>query len=374
MLLLRRKIKIDLQIILGCVALLIIIGLIFIYSSSSVYALEKFNSAHYFVRKQSIGLAIGIIGMIVASLLPLAYIKRWCPYFFWGSLGLTMMTYISHFTVHIHGSSRWMNILGLVFQPSELLKMSFIIYISYLLAKKENSMRSLTHTYLPLIVIIGVTSIVLLKQPDFGLTVTLGATAFFLMFIAQIPTTYMLGTLGFLAPVLLGLIYFRAYRLRRIMTFLNPWADPQGAGFQIIQSLIAIGSGNLWGVGISHSKQKFFYLPMQHTDFIFAIIAEETGFLGSFLLITLYATLFYVGIRLACYFKDPFCFFTTVGFFILTSLQTIINLAVASGLAPTKGTGLPFISYGNTALVCNLGMIGLIIAITRSALTNNETK
>jgi cell division protein FtsW len=159
------------------------------------------------------------------------------------------------------------------------------------------------------------------------------------------------------------LIAIRPYRMKRFLTFLNPWEDPQGAGFQIIQSLIAIGSGHWGGTGIAHSKQKFFYLPMQHTDFIFSIIAEESGFIGCFFLISLYMLLLYFGIRIAMQLPTVFAQLTVIGYTTLISLQTIINMAVATGLVPTKGIGLPFISYGNTALVCNLLMVSIITNI-----------
>jgi len=162
-------------------------------------------------------------------------------------------------------------------------------------------------------------------------------------------------------PLTILLVFLKPYRLHRILTFLNPWEDRQGAGFQIIQSLIAIGSGKWLGVGIAQSKQKFFYLPMQHTDFIFSIIAEEVGFIGALFLILLYVLLFYTGFRIAWHIKDPFCQFTVLGFIILINLQAIINLCVTTGLLPTKGIGLPFVSYGNSSLMCMLAIVGIII-------------
>jgi cell division protein FtsW len=202
---------------------------------------------------------------------------------------------------------------------------------------------------------------VLLKQPDFGLTVTLLITSGIMLFVAHIPLLYLVSTIAALIPVLITLVVIRPYRLNRILSFLNPWSDPQGSGFQIIQSLIAIGSGGLFGLGIGQSKQKFFYLPMQHTDFIFSIIAEETGFFGAFIIIMLFIALIYFGLRLATRFNTPFSFFATTGFICLIGLETAINIAVATALAPTKGIGLPFISYGNSALIGNLIMIGLIM-------------
>ena len=283
------------------------------------------------------------------------------PFFFLGALFLTMLTLIPSVGQIIHGSSRWLAFGGFSFQPSELLKMSLLVYLAYFLSKKKYAMLSLAHGYIPFLIILGITSIVLLHQPDFGLAVTLSATAFIMLLVIHIRLKYIMTTFISIIPIIGWLIYAQPYRLKRIMTFLNPWNDPQGAGFQIIQSLIAIGSGSFWGTGISHSKQKFFYLPMQHTDFIFSIIAEETGFFGASLLIMLFLGLLYVGLRISWRLKDPFCALVLFGFIILTSLQALINISVALGLLPTKGIGLPFVSYGNSSLLVNCGMIGLII-------------
>lgn len=362
----QRQLRFDLKLFLSCVAILVSIGLLFIYSSSSIFALERFGSAAFFVKKQGIGVLIGILALIIARILPLPFIKKTAALFFVGSLGLTTLTLYGPLAHTIHGARRWLFVPGFSFQPSELLKIAIIIFIAKILTAKGTTWTAGKRAYVPVLVVLGITSLVLLAQPDFGMTVAVATMAFTLLFVAQCPFSYLTATLAPLIPVVCMLIYLKPYRLKRILTFLNPWADPQGAGFQIIQSLIAIGSGNFWGVGISHSKQKFFYLPMQHTDFIFSIIAEETGFFGSFLLISLYMMFLYAGIRMACRFADPFSFFVTLGFVILTSLQAAINLAVATGLAPTKGVGLPFVSYGNTGLICNLFMVGLIINMVRN--------
>ena len=368
----QNSLKSDLHFFLFTVTILVIVGLVFIYSSSSIYALEKFDCPHYFVKKQIIGTLLGLIAMGIIFLIPINIIKKISPFIFLSSLLLTAMTLIKSFSLRIHGSSRWIKLCGFSFQPSEILKLTIIIYLAYFIAKKKDRLNSFTYAYLPIIIILSMTSLILLKQPDFGLTVTLIATTFMLLFVAKFNAKHLFLTILACIPAVISLIYLKPYRLKRILTFLNPWQDPKGAGFQIIQSLIAIGSGSLWGVGISQSKQKFFYLPMQHTDFIFSIIAEEIGFLGSLCIITLFIFFAYFGIRLSWQLKDPFYSFTILGFVILTSLQAIINLAVTTGLAPTKGVGLPFVSYGNTSLVCNLCMVGLIINIVYSYQYNHQ--
>lgn len=357
----QKQLQSDLKIFLALIGSLLIIGLLFIYSSSSVYALEKFGSAGYFVKKQCIGLVLGFIGLIIFRVLPLDFIKRASPYFFGGSLFITSLTLISNFSERIHGSRRWLYWHGFSFQPSELLKISLIIYLAYFLTKQDARLQSFKNGYLPFVSILGLVALLLLKQPDFGMMVTLITTAFLLFFTVQCKTKHLLITIATSLPTVGALIYMRPYRWQRILTFLNPWNDPQGAGFQIIQSLIAIGSGSLLGIGISHSKQKFFYLPMQHTDFIFSIIAEETGFIGSLAIITIYFLFLYFGLKIAWQLKKPFASLVTLGFVFLITLQTTINLAVTTGLAPTKGIGLPFVSYGISALFCSLCMVGVII-------------
>lgn len=343
------------------VILLITIGFIFIYSSSSVFALETCGSAAFFVKKQLVGLLIGIAGMIGIILLPLDLIKRSTPLFFIFSILLTYATLIPHIGMTINGSSRWLNLGGFSFQPSELLKVACILYLAVYIGKKKFLLRSFTHGYLPFLLLIGIAIAGLLKQPDFGQAVTIGSTSLIMFFIAQGSARHLFYTALVSLVGAICLVYLKAYRMRRVLVFLNPWADPKGAGFQIIQSLIAIGSGGIWGVGISHSKQKFFYLPMQHTDFIFSVIAEETGFVGITILISLYLLLLIFGIRIARTVKDQFTILVTLGSVFLINLQAAMNMFVASGLAPTKGIGLPFISYGNSSLICNLLLIGIII-------------
>lgn len=350
--------------------ILTIIGLLFIYSSSSVFAFEKYGDGSYFLKKQLKGFLLACFAFVVARLAPLSIIKKHAWLFFVGTLLITGLTLIPKFALNIHGSSRWLTIAGFSFQPSELLKIGFILYVASFLSKKESKKKSFVYCYVPLMVIIGTTSLILLKQPDFGLTVTLLLTGAIMMFVAHIPFKYLFGTAIASMPLLIVLIATRAYRLKRILTFLNPWNDPRGSGFQIIQSLIAIGSGGFWGMGIGQSKQKFFYLPMQHTDFIFSIIAEETGFFGSCILLSLFLMFLFFGMRIASRLHDSFSIYACVGFVTLITLEAAINIAVTTGLVPTKGIGMPFISYGNTALVCSFIMIALVMNMVYSQREN----
>lgn len=362
----QQKLKHDLSIFLLISATFIILGLIFVYSSSSYYALETLNQPLYFVKKQCFGILVGLFASYLGYILPMRLFKEISFFSLLGATMLTALPLINALSHKMHGSHRWLNIKGFIFQPSELLKVALVIYLASLLSRKKILNNTTHHTAVPLLLIMGVIGIILLKQPDFGCFATLFTTTLIMLFIANLPIRYFVGTIAIAAPLAFLLVYMQPYRWQRIITYLNPWQDPQGTGFQIIQSLIAIGSGGLWGSGIAQSQQKYFYLPMQHTDFIFAIMAEEIGFIGSLFFISLCILFLWYGFQLAWNVNNEFSIFLIQGITTIISLQFIINLLVSTGLAPTKGIGLPFISYGNTALVCNMFMIGLIANAVQS--------
>lgn len=353
-----QKIKYDLKVLLLLTLTFITLGIIFVYSSSSFYAFEKLQQPFYFVKKQCLGIVLGLIGFYIAKKIPIQFIQQTSFFLLLASALLTATT-LTPLGYKIHGSQRWLNIFGFIFQPSELLKIGIVIHLASFLMRKKITEKNTTNA-LPLLGIIGIISIMLLKQPDFGCMVTICTTTLIMFFIANLPIRYFAGAIATSIPLIFILIYTQPYRWQRIITYLNPWQDPQGSGFQIIQAMIAEGSGGLWGTGIAQSKQKFLYLPMQHTDFIFAIIAEEIGFVGSLFLLGLCTLFLWFGFRISWRLKDQFSVYLVQGITTIISLQFIINLSVATGLAPTKGIGLPFISYGNTALICNMIMIGLI--------------
>jgi cell division protein FtsW len=362
----KNSLRRDTRILVGISFILTMLGLLFIYSSSSVYAFEKFGSAHYFLKKQAFYLMPALCGFFAFALIPVRFFKRYAPYLFLFSLFLTALTSLPLLGLKVHGSNRWLQFYGMSMQPSEFLKLFLVIYIGFFIERKREYVKSFAHSYVPFLIVLSVTFLILLHQPDFGSIVTILLTALILLFVADFKMIHLLVTLMSAIPIGIALILSRTYRLNRILIFLNPWADPKGRGFQIIQSLIAIGSGNLWGLGISNSKQKYFYLPMQHTDFIFPIIAEETGFVGASLLIFLYILFCYFGIRIVTQLKNMFAMFTTLGFIVLISVQVVINLMVTTGLLPTKGLGLPFVGYGGTALLSLWSMIGLITNFVQS--------
>jgi cell division protein FtsW len=357
----RQKISHDAAIVQIIVATLLIVGIIFIYSASSFFSIEKYGTAFYYVKRQLIGLSLGIGAYFFARMIPLNFLSKTSLISLFVSLFFTALPMLNFVGKKMHGSHRWIRVLGFTFQPSECLKVAMVIYIASFLARKKNDLHSLKKSYLPVLTILAIVGIILLKQPDFGCAVTISATTLCMLFLANINLKYLGYTIFASLPGMLSLAYLQPYRWRRIITYLDPWKDPQGSGFQIIQSLIAVGSGGWWGVGIAQSQQKFFYLPMQHTDFIFSIIAEEIGWIGSLFIIALFIIFTFFSFKISWNLENIFAIYLVQGIAILISIQTIINLFVSTGLAPTKGIGLPFISYGNTALVCNIFMTGLIM-------------
>ena len=346
------------------VAILLIIGLVFIYSASSVYALENKSDAAFFVKKQFFAVILGLGAFTSMLLLPSNATKKLIPVFFWVTLALTALTLVPGLGVKTFGSKRWLK-LFVVFQPSEFLKCAFVGYVAQILARRSNKYIPLKRLYFNILFILGLVSIVLLAQPDFGMTVTCFITAFSLLLLVPGSAKYVWWTGLACLPALVLLIFFKSYRLKRILTFLDPWKDPEGSGFQIIQSLIAIGSGGFFGHGIGYSRQKFFYLPMQHTDFIMAIIAEETGFLGVLILISIYLLLLWTGIKWSRRVESSLAYYLIIGYTWLILFQVLMNTAVVSGLFPTKGLGLPFISYGSTAIVALLWYLGVVLRIAK---------
>lgn len=352
---------------LFCATLLTLIGLVFIYSSSSIFALEQIGSSYYFLKKQLLGVIVGIVLINLIGRVPFSVLHQCAPLIWLGVAFITLIPIIMPaFATTIHGSTRWLSIGGYSFQPSEFLKVATLPFLARIMSHKDFAHRPFLKAMFPVMVCSAITIAILLIQPDFGQAVLIMATTLALFAISY-STLFYLGLAAL--PVILGailLIIAKPYRLKRIATFLNPWDDPRGAGFQIIQSLIAIGSGGLFGVGIGQSHQKFFYLPMQHTDFIFSIIAEEAGFIGASFIIMIYLVLLYLGIKLAWHLHNPAALLTVFGIVVTISLQAIINLAVATGLAPTKGIGLPFISYGVSSLLAYSCMLGIVISCVRS--------
>ena len=282
------------------------------------------------------------------------------------SLFLLILVLIPGIGREVSGANRWFRFKFISFQPSELANIAVIIYIADFITRKENQIRTLLKGFLPPMLILGFTVLLILMQPDLGTSLALGMVVFIMLFVAGARLSYLLTVVLVTLPLLAVLIFSVPYRRMRIMAFLNPWLDPKGSGFQIIQSQIALGSGGIFGLGLGQSKQKLFYLPAAHTDFIFSIIGEELGLLGTLGVVILFMILLYQGFKVVKNASGKFGYFLSLGLVLIISFKAVINIGVSCGLLPTKGLPLPFISYGGSSLIFDMVSVGILMNIART--------
>ena len=356
--------KLHYPLLLLIVPVLVGIGIVMVYSSSSISADTRFGDSVHFLKRQSCFALIGLLLMFLVMNIRYQVLQRLVYPITIISFILLILVLIPGIGATIGGSSRWFRVGFLSFQPSELAKLTLIIFLAYSLSKKEKKIKSFSVGFLPHFILTLAMSGLVLLQPDFGTAMILLFLFFILMFVAGARIKYLASILGVMSVGCYFLISCVGYRLDRITAYLNPWEDPTATGFQIIQSFLAFGSGGLWGTGLGNGKQKLFYLPEPHTDFIFSIIGEELGFIGVLLIIILFIILLYCGIKIAIRSQDLFGAYLALGITSLIELHAAINLGVVMGLLPTKGSTLPFISYGGTSLVVNLISIGILLNIS----------
>ncbi len=355
-------------VLLMVVVLLSCIGLIMVYSSSSAYAMDKFGSSYYFFYRQIIWLVIGGMGLIFTYNLPYQKWKIASKPLIVLSLLLLLMT-LSPLGRQAGGAKRWIGFGGFLLQPSEIAKLFFVIYIADFLSRKKLKIRTFWEGLFPPFLVLVVFVLVLLVQPDFGTAVLIAILTFILFFVGGGNWVYLLSFFFFSLPLIYYLVFNVGYRRERVMTILNPYKDPQGAGFQLIQSIIAIGSGGIFGKGLGASKQKLFFLPSAYNDFIFSIIAEELGFIGAIGIILLFVIFVILGFRIVLKAKesrDDFAVLLALGIIMLIAIQAFINIGVSTGILPTKGLCLPFVSYGGSSLAVNLTSVGILLNIGKS--------
>ena len=356
--------KLHNRLLLLIVFVLVGTGIVMVYSSSSISADTKFGDSIHFLKRQSCFALIGLLLMFFVMNIRYQVLQRLVYPIIIISFLLLTLVLIPGIGTTIGGSTRWFRIGPLSFQPSELAKLALVIFLAYSLSKKEKTIKSFSIGFLPHLIVTLVMSGLVLLQPDFGAAMILLFLFFILMFAAGTKIRYLTSLLGVMSVGCYFLITCVGYRLDRITAYLNPWEDPTATGFQIIQSFLAFGSGGLWGAGLGNGKQKLFYLPEPHTDFICSIIGEELGFIGILFVIILFITLFFCGLKIALKAPDLLGTYLALGITSLISLHTVINLGVVMGLLPTKGSTLPFISYGGTSLVVNLIGIGILLNIS----------
>jgi len=346
--------------------LLICIGVIMIYSASAIYASEVYKDSFYFLKKH---LSFILIGSLLTFLVMSIDYRKLRPHartILGVSLLLLVLVLVPGIGREVSGARRWFRISFISFQPSALACLAFIIYLADFIARKGQYIQTLKWGLAPVLAVLGLFSALIVIEPDLGTTIALGFVGFIMLFVGGVRLEYLMGIILSAVPILYLLVFRVPYRARRILAFINPWADPQGTGFQIIQSQVALGSGGILGVGLGHSQQKLFYLPAAHTDFIFSIIGEELGFVGTIVVIGLFIVFIRLCMEIVKNAPDKFGYFLSLGITLLIVFKAMVNIGVSCGILPTKGLPLPFISYGGSSFMFDMIGVGLLLNVARA--------
>lgn len=346
--------------------LLVFIGLVMVFSASAVMAGEKFGSPYTFLIRQLVWAIAGVLAMVIC--MNIDYRKYKNPAFVYALLGVTVALLIAVFFLdRSHNTHRWIKFGAFSFQPSELAKPAIILFLAFWLETRIKTIADWKHTLLPAGIVTLVLTGLIVKQPDLGTGIACVAIAMSMLFVAGMEVKYIgYAVLGSILP-LYFLLFRVAFRRKRMLAFLDPNADPLGTGFHMIQSLIAVATGGITGQGLMEGKQKLFYLPEPHTDFIFAVTSEELGLVGSTVVVLLFAIFLYRGLRAAVLTEDTFGRLLATGITAMVVVQAFFNVSVVLGLLPTKGIPLPFISYGGSSLFITLASVGVLLNITQQA-------
>lgn len=341
-------------------------GLVLIYSASAIIAYETFGTDTYFLVRQFIWLILGVALMLIVMNIDYKIYKTLGILFMIFSFLILAMVLVPGLGRKVGGAQRWLKVLHFQFQPSELVKLFVVIYFARILSDEKFDVNNLKEHLLPaLLLLIPIVALILFEQ-DLGTALIILVVIAVLLFYAGLKYKYIFALVVAALPMIYFLIVKVPYRLKRIQAFINPWKYSHGSGFQIIQSLLSLGSGGIWGVGLGNGKSKLFYLPAPHTDFIFSVIGEELGFIGAVAIIILYLILILNCLKLAKDAQDNFAKYLALGISLLIGIQVLINIGVVLGLLPTKGITLPFISFGGSSLVFNFIGIGILLNISRS--------
>jgi cell division protein FtsW len=346
--------------------ILVFVGLVMVFSASAIMAKEKFGSGYYFLWKQLGWAVAGMAAMVAGMKIDYKHYKQ--PAVVFSVLGgTTLLLILAFFLDRSHNTHRWIHVGGFSLQPAELAKPALILFLAFFLEGRTKEMKDWRRTLLPAIAPTLVFLMLIVLQPDLGTAIACAAITVCIMYVAGLDMRYIgYAFVGSLLP-LYFLIFHVAFRRARILAFLNPYSDPQGSGFHIIQSLIAVSTGGITGLGLMEGKQKLFYLPEPHTDFIFSVTAEELGLIGALLVVALFATFLWRGIRTALKTQDLFGRFLVVGITSMVVVQAFINISVVLGMMPTKGIPLPFVSYGGSSLFITLACVGVLLNLSKQA-------
>lgn len=351
-------------VLLGAVMALLGIGVVMVYSSSAVKGYIQFDDPYHFLKAEIIWVGLGLGAMVLSLRLDLQFLRRWAKPALYLAFVLLILVKVPGIGRKVNGADRWIGLGPLSIQPSEVIKLAMVLVMAHLLALKPQQIQSFRKGLLPILALLGLVAGLIMLQPDLGTTLAIAGTTFFMLIAAGARTGQLVALAGTGLGLVVAAIAAAPYRMRRIVAFLDPWADPSGKGYQTIQALLALGPGGLFGLGFGQSRQKFLYLPENHTDFIFAMIGEELGFIGATLVILLFFLVAWRGFRTAMAAPDAFSGLLAVGITALISIQAMINMGVVSGVLPVTGITLPFLSYGGTSLVFTMLAVGVLLNIS----------
>lgn len=358
-----RKLKSD-RILFTATALLICVSVVMVYSASAAVAFDMFGQAYLFLTKQALWTALGLAAVAVAMRIDYRTYRN--EAFIWSLTGVVgVLLVLVLFSTPVNGASRWFNIGGLGIQPSELAKIAAILFTALMLERRMHRIDELSYSLLPIGVIVGAMSVLILLEPDLGTALTLLLIVTTMVFAAGLNYRYLVGATLAVAPILYLVIMSAPYRQRRLLAFWDPWADPLGEGFQIIQSLIAVSTGGVFGRGLMGGVQKLFFLPFPHTDFIYAVIGEELGLVGATTVLICFCVIAWRGLRIAMRAPDAFGSFLALGLTTMIAVQALVNISVVLGLLPTKGIPLPLVSSGGSSLLISLVGVGVLLNVSQ---------
>jgi cell division protein FtsW len=360
-----RKLKAD-NVLFIATILLVALSLVMVYSASAPIAMSRYGQASFFLIKQAMWAALGLPMLWI--LMKVDYRTYREPVFIWSCLGLVTLALVAVlFSSPVNNARRWFGLAGLGVQPSEFAKLSCIVFIAAILERRMHRIDDLKYSLLPIGLVIAALVGLILLEPDFGTAMSLLLIAAAMVFAAGLHYQYVIGAFLAAIPAVYIIAIGAPYRRRRLLSFLNPWDDPLGDGFQIIQSLIAVGTGGVWGRGLMNGVQKLFYLPEPHTDFIYSVISEELGLVGATAVILCFGIITWRGMRAALRAPDSFGAFLAIGLTTMIAVQALVNISVVLGLMPTKGMPLPFVSQGGSSLLVNLIGMGMLLNVSQHA-------
>jgi len=351
--------------VVGLVAILTVLGLIFVFDASTFVSNYHFGDGYRMILKHAVSASVGVVLLWICSRCPSDFLKRRAYWIFAVTVPLVAATLIPHVGIEVNGARRWIPFGLFNLQPSEFIKISYVILLAAWLDRVHDRVRNPLYSILPVMTVFGAIGVMLLGQPDFGTTALLGGIAVLMLLLGGVPWWQLFVPASAMGAAGFYLIWSSEYRWNRVMAFVDPEKDPLGAGYHLLQALTAFGSGGLTGQGLGASTSKSGYLPEPHTDFIFSVIGEETGLIGSASIVLLFGLLAWRGFRIAHRHSEPFAQLLAAGLTLIIVLQAMINIGVVLGLLPTKGIGLPFISYGGSSIMAFLAIGGLLLSLSR---------